>query len=423
MNEIVFLCVCALSATFYFCRKLFLKQKALQCKEKGRSAHERLEELKAFSLVEMLMALLVASLLLAALAPVMTKKFSEGSLNISGVSNKSNSGSASCTVEQFNNNECTVPGDAKTVNILIASGGGGGGAGVEGDYSSSPNNPISGNRLNIDSSIQNVVLELVGGGGGAGGGNGSSSGTSAPTSQSDCEPFGVYVSAARNGGTAVCVSKFNPSNTGDGKATPSSAISGVTNTPVRSSCSGGNCCWYGQTSGTCEANNCTGYSSCTVKSGSGVQNQTYNGCNRMVCQWNAANTICQNWKPTGGTAGRLPKQAELAAWANYVKNGGALQKYVSASNPGLQLCDRYSGNGALGCNYRDVCPGATNNRCYPYNVWSETLNSGSSYYRGNLNSGTFTVNSNSYTNAFGVRCVPGFEIHKVQNGKVFSVFN
>ena len=31
----------------------------------------------AFSLVEMLMALLVASLLLAALAPVMTKKFSE----------------------------------------------------------------------------------------------------------------------------------------------------------------------------------------------------------------------------------------------------------------------------------------------------------------------------------------------------------
>ena len=37
----------------------------------------------AFSLVEMLMALLVASLLMAALAPVMTKKFSEN-VNVSG---------------------------------------------------------------------------------------------------------------------------------------------------------------------------------------------------------------------------------------------------------------------------------------------------------------------------------------------------
>ena len=34
--------------------------------------------LRAFSLVEMLMALLVASLLMAALAPVMTKKINEG---------------------------------------------------------------------------------------------------------------------------------------------------------------------------------------------------------------------------------------------------------------------------------------------------------------------------------------------------------
>ena len=275
MNEIVFLCVCALSATFYFCRRLVLKPKALQCRERGSFVLERLKALKAFSLVEMLMALLVASLLLAALAPVMTKKFNEGSLNISGVNHKPSSGSSSCTVEEFNNNECSVPGDAKTINILIASGGGGGGAGVIGDYSSS-SHTISGNVLNIDSTIQNVVVELTGGGGGGGGGNGSSSGTGAPTSQADCEPFGVYVTAAQNGGKAVCVSKYNPANGGDGKATPKSNVSGVTNVNVGTSCSGGNCCWNGATSTTCQS------------SGNGF---TYSGCNRTVCQWNAANTI------------------------------------------------------------------------------------------------------------------------------------
>ena len=79
----------------------------------------------------------------------------------------------------------------------------------------------------------------------------------------------------------------------------------------------------------------------------------------------------------------------------------------------LQLCDNSSGSyGALRCNYKDVCTGATNNRCYPYNVWSGTLNSGTSYYRGNLNGGSFTVNSNSYTNANGVRCVLDLKIYR-----------
>ena len=45
----------------------------------------------AFSLVEMLMALLAASLLMAALAPVMTKKFKENvHINATGISNASN---------------------------------------------------------------------------------------------------------------------------------------------------------------------------------------------------------------------------------------------------------------------------------------------------------------------------------------------
>ena len=45
------------------------------------------------------------------------------------------------------------------------------------------------------------------------------------------------------------------------------------------------------------------------------------------------------------------------------------------------------------------------NNCNPYLVWSSTLSSGTSYYRGNLNNGSFTLNSGDYTRAYGVRCV------------------
>ena len=66
------------------------------------------------------------------------------------------------------------------------------------------------------------------------------------------------------------------------------------------------------------------------------------------------------------------------------------------------------------------CPGATNDRCYPNLVWSET-GDGTSYQRGNLNSGSFTVTNNTYTNAESVRCVLGFEnidLHKDTTDKL-----
>ena len=413
MNEIVLLCVCALFAIFCCGILAFKKSKTLQCKDEGKSPLERLKTLKAFSLVEMLMALLVASLLLAALAPVMTKKFNEANVNVSGVSNKNNNaGSASCTVEQFANNECTVPGDAKTINLIIASGGGGGGAGVVGAYSSS-NHTISGNTLNIDSTIKNVYVELTGGGGGGAGGNGSSSGVGAPTSQSDCGDWGVYVSAAQNGGKAVCVSRYNPSNTGDGKATPKSNVSGVTNVNVGTSCSGGSCCWNGATSTTCQA------------SGNGF---TYSGCNRTVCQWNAANTICSNWKPTGTTAGRLPTQAELAAWAPHIKYVSSTQSGVlnqpSGSFPGLQLCDRSSGYGALQCypHYSSGCPGANNSYCEPNIIWSGTTSGTGTSYEYYLKSGTLNQNSYTQLGALSVRCVLDLKnTNKMQTSSVTTI--
>ncbi len=118
----------------------------------------------AFSLVEMLMALLVASLLLAALAPVMTKKFGEN-VNVSG---SGGSGVRSDYQRVFDKDtEWTVPGGVNTINIT-AVGGGGAGGGASYGYKE-----ITSNESNwtVPDNVTKIRVFMTGaGGGGASGG-------------------------------------------------------------------------------------------------------------------------------------------------------------------------------------------------------------------------------------------------------------
>ncbi len=58
----------------------------------------------------------------------------------------------------------------------------------------------------------------------------------------------------------------------------------------------------------------------------------------------------------------------------------------------------------LKIHYRRGCPGAENNNCNPYRVWGTATAGG--HYRGNLNSGSFDTGvPNSALYANGVRCV------------------
>ena len=77
----------------------------------------------AFSLVEMLMALLVASLLLAALAPVMTKRMNDN-VSITGIS-----GGTRLDYKRtfYTDSEWTVPNGVNQINITAIGGGGSGG--------------------------------------------------------------------------------------------------------------------------------------------------------------------------------------------------------------------------------------------------------------------------------------------------------
>ena len=89
---------------------------SFHCEAKRRSS--------AFSLVEMLMALLVASLLLAALAPVMTKKMDEN-VFVSGTGSAVMLQGGCIFMEGNYENVCNLPHNTLAIGSIIASGGGG----------------------------------------------------------------------------------------------------------------------------------------------------------------------------------------------------------------------------------------------------------------------------------------------------------
>ena len=172
----------------------------------------------AFSLVEMLMALLVASLLLAALAPVMTKKFSE---NVSVFGAGSGGGRAPAGMKCWNweakdLNELNqrVVKDFQLdeiwyANFILASGGGGG-AGAT--VSSEENDTMDINTTNATTNGIKItkdmadfeITSLIGGGGGAGGGAAVFSGSTCSGSPSveKCECMGQKFDSKNN----LCVS-------------------------------------------------------------------------------------------------------------------------------------------------------------------------------------------------------------------------
>ena len=125
----------------------------------------------AFSLVEMLMALLVASLLLAALAPVMTKRMDEAKLNISGVGAAQYDKDAIIQIYTGAADEDKVFNVPSDVNMIKATLIGGGGAGGNSFYGK--DEITSTKTWTVPNGVTKLrVFMLGGGGGGASGGLG-----------------------------------------------------------------------------------------------------------------------------------------------------------------------------------------------------------------------------------------------------------
>ncbi len=131
----------------------------------------------AFSLVEMLMALLVASLLLAALAPVMTKRMDEAKINISGVGAAQYDKDSIISIFTNDSGEIpeifNVPNDVNAVKVTMIGGGGAGGNSFYGKQE-----VTTSKSWTVPEGVSKLrVFMLGGGGGGASGGLGTGTAT------------------------------------------------------------------------------------------------------------------------------------------------------------------------------------------------------------------------------------------------------
>lgn len=180
----------------------------------------------------------------------------------------------------------------------------------------------------------------------------------------------------------LCVTKYNM---GDSTETAIPSGAGVSVVRVGTSCGSRfdystKCCWQGTTS----ESNCD------------ATNGDYSGCNRTVCTWGAADSICAHFKQ-GNKTWRLPTTAEMSNWLTYSKGKG---------DDGLMLCDANSSYSSAYCFHSSYnCPGSYDNGCTPYAVWSSVLYKSKYAYYYTLSNDSWSSNHPLRTYPFSVRCV------------------
>jgi len=390
-------------------------------------------KLPAFSLVEMLMTLLVASLLMAALAPVITKKMNEN-INVSGNVNRASNFKIfqveDCEIKDNNTAECSfiVPEGVTVMDIYLQGGGGGGAGATAGVNETCSLNSLNGNtsanknvckmtdfiknvtdpglysswdrttqtrsviNAEIVPGIKDFNAILIASGGGGGGAVG----------RVDCYDDNYkYLTAAQNGGTAACVTKYNVGDTYLGG--PTATVEGNSVVPAGTSCVSSACCWIGNGAGI------TGNKAyCTDSYGKeGDSNYiSYSGCTRSACTWDAANNACNQYAGGGLQAGqwRLPTQNEMSAWVNNVADVNH-----NKGIDGLMICndnDVVSGN--VNCENTAACIGSGDDGCHSYDLWTGTSYENETlgwYHNGWFAGNSANIQQHPPNRAFGARCI------------------
>lgn len=315
----------------------------------------------AFSLVEMLMALLVASLLMAALAPVMTRKMNEH-IQVSNTANIKTPYDLQCYPYTDANPAVTVPlNNVYYANFIMASGGGGGAGATSANKAAQTPIQITGTterdttqEIVITEYMTDVKLTLAGGGGGGAGGAGY---------VSAC-PTGTIEFSGSSALKKFCMTKYNIGEYKNQVQTlnyayipkcPSCSFYSSTDVSAgyANKCGTGSakCCWYAgsNSADSYTANNlhCSTYG--------------YNACVRTLCNYEAAKSGCEEFTyvPSGvqSASWQLPtyEQAAYLGSANYSSSKGNLSS--GPGNASIWLCSSSSISGA------DLCSG-TLNRCY-----------------------------------------------------------
>ena len=397
-------------------REVILSKKALR-----HAKPDKFKNSNAFTLAELLVSILIISVILTLLAPVITKRAKESFTVNSSAQYESrlflyDISDSDCTdpADGTKSLNCkfTAPNDVEEISLVMVSGGGGGAGATnptvntnQRAYAASTTLGSSQTKeITITSGMKNVVISYLAGSG-AGGGGASWSGSASsyvytgptPQSQLDCDKYNAkFIPAAYNGGSNVCVTKYN---VGDNKGpTIANSTTKVTaGSGTRCDAEDDECCWKGTTTRACTASGSwSGHSS------------NYSGCNRTVCNWNAANASCQSWAPSGTSVGdwRLPTETEIQNWMTVINtesNGfGKISRYLGSD--GLQLCDNSDSTyGSVKCTSNsnpNQCRSSSS--CAPFMVWTSTKYS--SIY---LSRGRSQRASSGGDTAYSVRCVLG----------------
>ncbi len=402
---------------------IFSHAKNIACKNCGSKRR------KAFSLVEMLMALLVASLLLAALAPVMTRKMTEDKVNVSGSLTDSiyheykvftnlttGDGNSANKEYEFEFPPNTDETDATRFGaIIVAGGGGGAGAAasdVRGPKTLSFNQGNAGGSTSSTTSAvslpsytdyrfnrytDSIKLTIVSGAGGGGGGNGVTKTETPELSQSVCAGYGM------------------------GKTDTTGHV-GTVNSPLIVYDSANNMCVsaYNQISSGTRTSPSPSQPYCTTYS--------YSGFSTPICMKDGAFNACNAFKTAmgGNMNWRLPTQTEQSKWtATFVG------RTIAAG--GLGGCSHSSVSGVPYCPAQDVS--ASKQSQWPSHIWTSTpytdstycTDGGKAYYAWYLDGTSWAINgfcattlsstsgAPGYTYFGSVRCVLGAEPTQVFN--------
>ena len=341
--------------------------------------------LSAFSLVELLMALLVASLLLAALAPVMTKRTNEN-VNIKGVGDIYKA-PADMQCYAYSDSSPTVDvsiNDVYSASFIISSAGGGGaGATSTNKVAQTPIQITGGTtsdttqEITITEYMTDVKATLVGAGGGGGGSAGY---------VSKC-PEGTVEFAGDSSTKGFCMTKYNvgerenviqpqnyayvpyfkgePTNTAYTMYYAGAINKSSTETDCATSGKFGTYCGYRSRTG--DGNSYTSHPEHCTATG-------YHSCIRTMVQFGAAERSCREFK-------YVPSNIPAISWGlpDDKQTKYLVDSYLTLQTQitNLQVCTHdmsYVGRGVTACLYIGNCYGSSTDICYPSHIWKTKEN-------------------------------------------------
>ena len=308
---------------------------------------------RAFTLAELLTAVLVISVIMVALAPVITKRMKDTvsvqTDNREGLEIYTNPGSYTFDVPIG-------------INTLFIQGSGGAGGGAGSTYVEKDVSFTSSTNWTIPSGVNEVTLTITGSGGGGGGANGSGTGKTQCPSPSD--EFLAVRGASDESDLCYMRGYLN-------SETDSCASCYVTVLNSGQTCSGGSCAWRFKNS-TNGADLYGGSKNYTTTGG-------LPGANRMIYTLTAAKNACTHYKRSpcscsilGSALGiyRLPTADELKKVVKY-RNEWSYSKGAS----GLNICTRnwpkYNTNDdprVPYCGESYTCVGTNRDICFSYAI-------------------------------------------------------